>query len=77
MLTGFPSLVPFKEKKLTVPIKPTPFPEGRVARVSVNSFGIGGSNAHVSDIPSNSKPTCLVPNVSPMACADLMITRSS
>lgn len=36
-----------------MPIKPTPFPEGRAARISVNSFGIGGSNAHVSDFPSN------------------------
>ncbi|KAL2268084.1 hypothetical protein VTJ83DRAFT_2930 [Remersonia thermophila] len=38
--------IPFKEKKLTVPLQPTPFPQDRAERVSVNSFGIGGSNAH-------------------------------
>lgn len=39
--------IPFKERKLTVPIEPTPFPTDRHERVSVNSFGLGGSNAHV------------------------------
>ncbi|KAI1458682.1 hypothetical protein F4805DRAFT_456394 [Annulohypoxylon moriforme] len=39
--------IPFKEKKLTVPTKPTPFPAHKAERISVNSFGIGGSNAHV------------------------------
>ncbi|XXG95388.1 hypothetical protein Hte_001650 [Hypoxylon texense] len=39
--------IPFQEMKLTVPIKPTPFPSNKAERVSVNSFGIGGSNAHV------------------------------
>lgn len=37
----------FAEGKLTVPVEPTPFPEDRLERVSVNSFGLGGSNAHV------------------------------
>ncbi|KAJ2896892.1 putative polyketide synthase [Zalerion maritima] len=40
-------LVPFKERNLLVPTKPTPFPAGRAHRLSVNSFGIGGANAHV------------------------------
>ncbi|RYP90773.1 hypothetical protein DL770_003106 [Monosporascus sp. CRB-9-2] len=39
--------IPFKERKLTVPVEPTPFPEDKHERVSVNSFGLGGSNAHV------------------------------
>lgn len=39
--------IPFKERRLTVPVEPTPFPEDREERVSVNSFGLGGSNAHV------------------------------
>ena len=40
--------VPFEEKQLIVPVKPTPFPAGKAERISINSFGIGGSNAHVS-----------------------------
>lgn len=31
-----------------VPVKPTQWPADRAKRISVNSFGIGGSNAHVS-----------------------------
>jgi acyl transferase domain-containing protein/phospholipid N-methyltransferase len=38
--------IPFQERKLTVPLEPTPWPESYYERVSVNSFGIGGSNAH-------------------------------
>lgn len=40
--------VPFAEKKLTVPREPTPWPADRAERISINSFGIGGTNAHVS-----------------------------
>ena len=39
--------IPFEKAKLTVPIEPTPWPGDRLARASVNSFGIGGTNAHV------------------------------
>ncbi|KAL8910611.1 MAG: hypothetical protein Q9171_004105 [Xanthocarpia ochracea] len=39
--------IPFKKWKLTVPVEPTPFPADKDERVSVNSFGLGGSNAHV------------------------------
>lgn len=39
--------IPFKEAKLTVPVKPTPWPEDRFERISLNSFGVGGANAHV------------------------------
>ena len=38
--------IPFNEANLHVPIEPTPWPAGRPERISVNSFGIGGSNAH-------------------------------
>jgi acyl transferase domain-containing protein len=38
--------IPFKEANLHVPLEPTPWPAGRPERISVNSFGIGGSNAH-------------------------------
>ena len=36
--------IPFDSFKLTVPTEPVPWPESRKERVSVNSFGIGGSN---------------------------------
>ncbi|SCO58404.1 polyketide synthase [Fusarium fujikuroi] len=39
--------IPFSKYNLSVPLKPTPFPSNRLKRVSINSFGIGGSNAHV------------------------------
>ncbi|KAL6890027.1 hypothetical protein GGI43DRAFT_425686 [Trichoderma evansii] len=38
--------IPFEEANLIVPTEPTPWPEDRDERVSVNSFGLGGSNAH-------------------------------
>jgi acyl transferase domain-containing protein len=38
--------IPFKTGKLIVPTEPTPWPENRLEHVSVNSFGVGGSNAH-------------------------------
>ncbi|PWY87347.1 hypothetical protein BO94DRAFT_585895 [Aspergillus sclerotioniger CBS 115572] len=39
--------IPFQPAKLQVPVEATPWPESRMERISVNSFGIGGSNAHV------------------------------
>lgn len=39
--------IPFQERKLTVPVEPSPFPADKHERVSVNCFGLGGSNAHV------------------------------
>ena len=39
-------LVPFLSTRLHVPVEALPWPEKR-ERVSVNSFGIGGANAHV------------------------------
>lgn len=38
--------IPFNKANLHVPLEPTPWPAGRPERISVNSFGIGGSNAH-------------------------------
>ncbi|KAK1961594.1 KR domain-containing protein [Colletotrichum sublineola] len=38
--------IPFKERNLTVAVEPTPWPEHGYERASVNSFGIGGTNAH-------------------------------
>ncbi|KAK5988830.1 Highly reducing polyketide synthase pspA [Cladobotryum mycophilum] len=39
--------IPFEECKLTVPTETTPWPANKAERIGVNSFGIGGSNAHV------------------------------
>ncbi|KAI1808923.1 hypothetical protein F4811DRAFT_566518 [Daldinia bambusicola] len=39
--------IPFEEKKISIPVKPMPWPKGKAYRISVNSFGIGGTNAHV------------------------------
>lgn len=38
--------IPFDSAKLTVPLEPMPWPQGKLERVSVNSFGIGGANSH-------------------------------
>ncbi|KAI3392455.1 hypothetical protein diail_5699 [Diaporthe ilicicola] len=38
--------IPWKSGNLTVPVEPTPWPANRRERISVNSYGIGGSNAH-------------------------------
>ncbi|KAL6704644.1 hypothetical protein ACN47E_008041 [Coniothyrium glycines] len=38
--------IPFAENNLTVSTVAVPLPADRAARVSVNSFGIGGTNAH-------------------------------
>ncbi|KAJ5629452.1 hypothetical protein N7528_003109 [Penicillium herquei] len=39
--------IPFEASGLHVPTEPIPFPINRKPRISLNSFGIGGSNAHV------------------------------
>ncbi|KAF3389382.1 Compactin diketide synthase mokB [Penicillium rolfsii] len=39
--------IPFEQAKLKVAVEPTPWPADRSERISINSFGIGGSNAHV------------------------------
>ncbi|KAL8671106.1 MAG: hypothetical protein Q9168_004388 [Polycauliona sp. 1 TL-2023] len=39
--------IPWESGNLKVPVNPTPWPADRAERVGVNSFGIGGANAHV------------------------------
>lgn len=56
--------IPFASGKLTVPNDPTPWPCNRLKRASVNSFGVGGSNAHaILDCASYhvSQPLCTPP----------------
>ncbi|KAL4977326.1 hypothetical protein BDW66DRAFT_150182 [Aspergillus desertorum] len=38
--------IPWDKAKLIVPVEPTPWPEGRAERMSIGSYGIGGSNVH-------------------------------
>ena len=45
--------IPFAEAGLIVPVELTSWPAGKAKRVSVNSFGLGGSNAHVSRFPAS------------------------
>ena len=49
-----PCLVPW-DRNLHVSVDPLPWPEETCERMSMNSFGLGGSNVHVS-----SSKTCLV-----------------
>ncbi|KAI0185566.1 acyl transferase domain-containing protein [Xylaria flabelliformis] len=39
--------IPFHEGNLVVPTDPIPWPQDRLERVSINCFGVGGTNAHV------------------------------
>ncbi|KAL4814485.1 hypothetical protein BDW67DRAFT_186683 [Aspergillus spinulosporus] len=39
--------IPFESGRLTVPQEEMPWPEGRRERISVNNFGVGGTNVHV------------------------------
>ncbi|KAF2713296.1 hypothetical protein K504DRAFT_398387 [Pleomassaria siparia CBS 279.74] len=39
--------IPFERAKLQIPEQPTQWPVDRDERVSINAFGVGGSNAHV------------------------------
>ena len=46
--------ISFDSAKLTGPLKPMPWPQGKPERVSVNSFGIVGANLHaILDSPAS------------------------
>lgn len=60
--------IPFESAKLMVPLEPTPWPQNKRERVSVNSFGIGGANAHVildSAASFDASPTLPEPPTTP------------
>ncbi|KAH8802447.1 putative polyketide synthase [Xylogone sp. PMI_703] len=38
--------ISWEADKLVVPVEPSPWPKNKAERISVNSYGIGGSNAH-------------------------------
>ncbi|KAK1981253.1 reducing polyketide synthase, partial [Colletotrichum cereale] len=48
--------IPFDEWKMVVPTSPTPWPAAETRRMSVSSFGMGGTNAHVV-LEAYRKPT--------------------
>ncbi|KAL8643711.1 MAG: hypothetical protein Q9226_008169, partial [Calogaya cf. arnoldii] len=69
-------LIPFVKLGLEVPLTPTAWPRDRAERISVNSFGIGGSNAHVivdsaKDYQAQESPTRtsldLTPRLAPLS----------
>ena len=39
--------IPFERAKLFIPEQPTSWPADRHERISINSFGVGGANAHI------------------------------
>lgn len=69
--------IPFRERRLVVPLEPTPWPEFRSERVSVNSFGIGGSNAHVVLDSARSFHIPSVPNARELDQQDSKLAASS
>ncbi|KJZ69326.1 hypothetical protein HIM_11284 [Hirsutella minnesotensis 3608] len=69
---ALPSLTLLLLLLLLLPLDPIPWPEGQDARISVNSFGIGGSNAHVrrATMVQNGLLDCLIlrPGRSRLGC---------
>ncbi|KAI8308661.1 Highly reducing polyketide synthase FUM1 [Colletotrichum sp. SAR11_59] len=68
-------LIPWQAARLRVPIDPLPWPDGRKKRVSVNSFGVGGSNAHV--IVEDGRPPKSLPPRAPTEAARVLLLFSA
>ncbi|PKY00760.1 polyketide synthase [Aspergillus campestris IBT 28561] len=64
--------IPWDSCGLSVPTESMPWPEGRKERISVNSFGVGGANAHVV---LDSALSCGVPPVArrPFTSPELLL----
>ncbi|KAF7176880.1 hypothetical protein CNMCM7691_004164 [Aspergillus felis] len=67
--------IPWKEAKLVVPVEPCPWPKHRAERLSVNSYGIGGSNVHFI-LDSAASFGLAVPNSIPPALQDPKQTKT-
>ncbi|KAJ4382621.1 hypothetical protein N0V86_001843 [Didymella sp. IMI 355093] len=39
--------IPFDDWNITIPTKPTPWPIAKTQRMSINGFGMGGTNGHI------------------------------
>ncbi|KAK8074380.1 hypothetical protein PG997_009043 [Apiospora hydei] len=66
--------IPFAESKLVVPTGPIPWPEGRDRRISVDSFGLGGANAHVIlEAPVKTDRVLMNSNKKPTASQRLLV----
>ncbi|KAI8246120.1 Highly reducing polyketide synthase FUM1 [Colletotrichum sp. SAR 10_96] len=68
-------LIPWQAARLRVPIDPLPWPDGRKKRVSVNSFGVGGSNAHV--IVEDGRPSKPLVTRAPTEAARILLLFSA
>ncbi|KAL4968634.1 reducing polyketide synthase sphB [Aspergillus stella-maris] len=56
--------IPWEEGKLALAEQPIAWPNGRLERASVNSFGLGGSNAHaIIDSAVGYKPPAVEPEI--------------
>lgn len=63
--------IPFKEGNMVVPTRPVKWPANKQERASINSFSIGGSNAHVILEPAR------LHGVNPISRPESQITGSS
>ncbi|KAF3799863.1 Highly reducing polyketide synthase FUM1 [Colletotrichum gloeosporioides] len=68
-------LIPWQAAKLRVPVDPLPWPDGRKKRVSVNSFGVGGSNSHV--IVEDGRPFKSLPTRAPTEATRVLLLFSA
>jgi acyl transferase domain-containing protein len=68
--------IPFEAANLRVPVEATPWPATHAERASVNSFGIGGANAHVILESAASYGINLVPNLAASSRPQLLLFSS-
>lgn len=69
--------IPFESGRLTVPTEPVPWPQGRHERASINSFGVGGTNAHVVMDSAASFNVSIIPRRAPDGPQVLLFSANS